>query len=331
MHRTGLATAPPALPTRTLVHSPQRATKSTTLDPLSSQPLADRSFRDLTMAQEDTHPSAHQQDKSESTSGKHDWKTRPPYSIHKDNDKFDVKHEASCHCGKVHYQLSRDVPLDSKLCHCSTCQTQHGEFAVFDGCFFRGHGLAVSGRCGGVMSERWLTRASWPTAAPFQWAAIFHKTDINFTDGHHNLEWCVLHLPRLIPSPPWRPIFFLPFPRTQSSYKTVADASSHRYDPTEKSIEHTLPCKVRCNFCHSPIMDEGRNMILLFPPLIHFKSAEDKKKFQPRCHMFYGQRVIDIPDGLPKWSGLSKICLSSFSFLFSYRISSTLLAFRGAP
>jgi len=24
-----------------------------------------------------------------------------------------------------------------------------------------------------------------------------------------------------------------------------------------------------------------------------------------RCHMFYGQRVMDIPDGLPKWSGLS--------------------------
>lgn len=56
-------------------------------------------------------------------------------------------------------------------------------------------------------------------AAPFQWAAIFHKTDINFSHGHHNLEW---------------------------------------YDPTDKSIEHKLPCKVRCSYCHSPIMDEGR-------------------------------------------------------------------------
>jgi hypothetical protein len=27
------------------------------------------------------------------------------------------------------------------------------------------------------------------SAAPFQWAAIFHKTDINFTHGHHSLEW----------------------------------------------------------------------------------------------------------------------------------------------
>ena len=25
-----------------------------------------------------------------------------------------------------------------------------------------------------------------------------------------------------------------------------------------------------------------------------------------RCHMFYKQRVVDIPDGLPKWSGMSK-------------------------
>ena len=24
-----------------------------------------------------------------------------------------------------------------------------------------------------------------------------------------------------------------------------------------------------------------------------------------RCHMFYGQRVMDVPDGLPKWDGLN--------------------------
>jgi len=45
-------------------------------------------------------------------------------------------------------------------------------------------------------------------------------------------------------------------------------------------------------------------MILLFPSLIHFKSQEEKDKFKARCHMFYGQRVVDIPDGLPKWTGL---------------------------
>jgi len=75
-------------------------------------------------------------------------------------------------------------------------------------------------------------------------------------------------------------------------------------------------------------MDEGRNMILLFPSLVHLKTDQDKANFKPRyvlpsnhtptadlndvligndcrCHMFYGQRVMDIPDGLPKWSGLS--------------------------
>ncbi|KAF2746016.1 hypothetical protein M011DRAFT_468894 [Sporormia fimetaria CBS 119925] len=105
-------------------------------------------------------------------------------------------------------------------------------------------------------------------AAPFQWAAIFHKTDINFSKGHHGLEW---------------------------------------YDPTEKSVAHKLPCKVRCAYCHSPIMDEGRNMILLFPSLIHLNDNDEAKAlFKPRCHMFYGQRVMDIPDGLPKWSGLSE-------------------------
>jgi len=37
--------------------------------------------------------------------------------------------------------------------------------------------------------------------------------------------------------------------------------------------------------------------------LIKFKSEAEKKKFAPTCHMFYGQRVVDIPDGKPKWTG----------------------------
>jgi hypothetical protein len=88
-----------------------------------------------------------------------------------------------------------------------------------------------------------ITVLTFNPAAPFQWAAIFHKDDINFKSGHHNLEW---------------------------------------YDPSTKSTEHQLPCKVRCSFCHSPIMDEGRNMILLFPSLIKFKSQQDKENFAPR-------------------------------------------------
>jgi hypothetical protein len=86
-------------------------------------------------------------------------------------------------------------------------------------------------------------QADFCAAAPFQWAAIFHKEDINFSNGHHDLEW---------------------------------------YDPTSKSKEHQLPCKVRCGYCHSPIMDEGRNMILLFPSLIRLKTQEALDKFKPR-------------------------------------------------
>jgi len=67
---------------------------------------------------------------------------------------------------------------------------------------------------------------------------------------------------------------------------------------------HKLPCKVSCAYCKSPIMDEGRKMILLFPSLIKFKSAEERANFNPSCHMFYEKRLMDIPDGLPKWSGM---------------------------
>ena len=58
---------------------------------------------------------------------KDQWKFAPPYSMH-DPKEFKARYEASCHCGKVKYQLSREKPLDSKLCHCTTCQTQHGKF-----------------------------------------------------------------------------------------------------------------------------------------------------------------------------------------------------------
>lgn len=67
----------------------------------------------------------HEVDK-ESKEGLNDWKLRPPYQMHKKNDGFHARYHASCHCGKVEYELSREEPLDSKLCHCTTCQTQHG-------------------------------------------------------------------------------------------------------------------------------------------------------------------------------------------------------------
>ena len=62
----------------------------------------------------------------EEKTGLNDWKTKAPYKLHEPNDGFKARYEAACHCGKVEYELSREEPLDSKLCHCTTCQTQHG-------------------------------------------------------------------------------------------------------------------------------------------------------------------------------------------------------------
>ncbi|KAH7305911.1 Mss4-like protein [Stachybotrys elegans] len=157
------------------------------------------------------------------------WKHRAPYKIHENSDNFPVKWKGRCHCGKVEYQLSREKPLKVKYCHCTTCQRLHG--------------------------------------APFQWAAIFHKEDINFTNGVHDLGW---------------------------------------YDPTEKSTTHHLPCKVSCAYCRTIIMDEGRSMLLMMPTLIEgINTKEGREAFKSGCHMFYQQRVVDFRnDGLQKWKGL---------------------------
>lgn len=69
------------------------------------------------------------------------------------------------------------------------------------------------------------------------------------------------------------------------------------YDPTEKTIAHKLPCKVRCAYCHSPIMDEGRNMILLFPSLIHLKTEQDRAYFKPR-YVWYLSFPLSCGDGV---------------------------------
>jgi hypothetical protein len=63
------------------------------------------------------------------------WKFRAPYAIHKKEDHFDVKWKGKCHCGKVQYQLSREKPLASKYCHCTTCQRLHGvSFLLLHSC-----------------------------------------------------------------------------------------------------------------------------------------------------------------------------------------------------
>jgi hypothetical protein len=41
-------------------------------------------------------------------------KFRAPYKTHHDNKGFNALYEASCYCGRVNYQLSREKPLDAK-------------------------------------------------------------------------------------------------------------------------------------------------------------------------------------------------------------------------
>jgi hypothetical protein len=54
------------------------------------------------------------------------WKHKEPYRIHGKNEEFETRWNGGCHCGRVKYQLSREVPLDAKYCHCTTCQRLHG-------------------------------------------------------------------------------------------------------------------------------------------------------------------------------------------------------------
>lgn len=190
--------------------------------------MSSKSVSDTTESQSSDEPHQHQAG-STTHREEDEWKHRAPYGVHGKNENFEAKWRGGCHCGRVKYELSRERPLASKYCHCTTCQRLHG--------------------------------------APFQWAAIFHKEDINFTHGHHDLGW---------------------------------------YDSQDKSQTHHLPCKVQCSFCRSPIMDEGRNMILLFPTLIEgVNTPEGRKAFEAKCHMFYPQRVVDFKDdGIPKFAGM---------------------------
>ncbi|KAI9148071.1 hypothetical protein HJFPF1_11893 [Paramyrothecium foliicola] len=196
----------------------------------SSEHDQDAPNKQAKMGQDNDGQEAHQFQAGKTTHREEDqWKHRAPYRVHDKADGFDVKWKGKCHCGRVQYQLSREKPLSSKYCHCTTCQRLH--------------------------------------AAPFQWATIFHKEDINFTNGHHDLGW---------------------------------------YDSQAKSTTHHLPCKVSCAYCRTPIMDEGRNMILLFPTLIEgINTEKGREAFKAECHMFYSQRVVDFHgDGAEKWSGM---------------------------
>jgi len=101
--------------------------------------------------------------------------------------------------------------------------------------------------------------------APMQWAAIFHKRHVRLVAGAEALRF---------------------------------------YNSELDRCERALPCKVRCARCGTLIADEGRRMWLAFPSLFDFGTfPKVPDTFRPTCHIFYAARVIDMDDGLPKWSG----------------------------
>jgi hypothetical protein len=139
---------------------------------------------------------------------------------------FSTRYRARCFCGAVAFEVRAD-PVGSKICHCPQCQSLHG--------------------------------------APFQWAVIFHKSDVRFVRGVEDL---------------------------------------HFYQAETRQSGHGLPCKLSCRSCRSPIADEGRRMFLAFGPLFDFGfPPRVPPAFSPTCHIFYGARVIDIDDDLPKFLG----------------------------
>lgn len=72
-----------------------------------------------------------------------------------------------------------------------------------------------------------------------------------------------------------------------------------------------LPTKVSCSFCRTPIMDEGRNVCLLFPAAIDYGGTHEGRErwieaFEVGCHIFYSRRAVEVPDRKPKWSELDE-------------------------
>merc|ERR1712093_265639 len=74
-----------------------------------------------------------------------------------------------------------------------------------------------------------------------------------------------------------------------------------RCHPEGRDALHELPCKLSCARCHSPIADEGRNMMLMYPSTWNFDKFADRQNWLPDKHIFYAQRALDIEDGMPKW------------------------------
>ncbi len=109
--------------------------------------------------------------------------------------------------------------------------------------------------------------------APFEWVSIFHKHNVRFNPA--SLDY----------------LYF---------YNSETD---ERWD-SSNADQRTLPVKVSCSWCRTPIADEGRNMWLAFSTLFGFTVETGiPDSFRHTNHLFYEQRCIDLPDDKVKWTG----------------------------
>ena len=101
--------------------------------------------------------------------------------------------------------------------------------------------------------------------APFQWAVILNKNHVYFTRGLECLQF---------------------------------------YNSEESIKGHVLPCKLSCTNCNSIIADEGRRTFLAMGSLFDFgHPPKIPKSFQPSCHIFYSNHMVEMNDNLPKYIG----------------------------
>lgn len=150
-----------------------------------------------------------------------------------------------------------DTPFNPRYegsCFCGTVKFQISRERPLDAkfCHCRGcqllHGAPFQWVCCFCAFHAFCVLGSWLislTSLSFSLsqAAIFRKEDVRFTAGHEQLVY---------------------------------------WNSSEVSQEYVLPCKVSCGTCRSPIMDEGRNMLLLFPTLVHLGDERQRRVFQPR-------------------------------------------------
>ncbi|KAJ8589740.1 hypothetical protein M405DRAFT_738089 [Rhizopogon salebrosus TDB-379] len=97
--------------------------------------------------------------------------------------------------------------------------------------------------------------------APFQWAVIFPKTSVRLLQNNNN--------------------------------------SLHCFSTTTRNATHHVPCKVSCDVCRAPLFDEGKRTVLTYPSGFKFPPVRALPlEFQPSCHIFYGQRIMEVCDGM---------------------------------